>query len=459
MTKPTHATAASAPRGGALTRRGFLKGASTLGVAAGMAGTGLLTACGSSGSASSGAGSDLVQMHHDAAVGPLFAPYVKYFNAHYKPLHMTTSYVANDYATVTNQQLAAGDATYDVLFSDEGYLESWSKNGWVKQLAGLKGLSTLLANLNPGVEDALKGSDGQITALPYFRGAEIFVVNTQHLDKIKAKPPTTWDEFLSQARELKAKGIVETPYSPYWINYAFLMWHQFAAEAASEGGGELFDTKAAPQLTSNSAAASTLERWRTMYQEDLVPKDVFTTDYGGVTNIFGGGKSSFSMRYQAQVVGWRDPSQSPAAPYVTNIIIPGTTGKTHSFGAYWMMAASTKNPDAAWTALNYLGGAGKDGSYYVPKQLIAITLGLSSGYKSVDSDPDVLKSWAKWADVPVLRQQLANTVSLGPVVNQTWYPKFATQACATLQEIVIGQTSVPAGLKALSEAATSAASS
>ena len=38
------------------------------------------------------------------------------------------------------------------------------------------------------------------------------------------------------ARELKAKGIAQTPYSPYWIKYAFLMWHQFAAEAASDGG-------------------------------------------------------------------------------------------------------------------------------------------------------------------------------------------------------------------------------
>lgn len=449
----------SLPAASTMSRRGFLRGASTLGMAAGLSGTGLLAACGSSGGSSSGTGSTLLQMHHDAAVGPLFAPYVKYFNAHYKPLHLTTSYVANDYATVTNQQLAAGDASYDVLFSDEGYLESWSKNEWVKELASFKGLSKLLANLNPGVEDALKGSDGQITALPYFRGAEIFVANTQHLDKIKAKPPMTWEEFLAQARELKAKGIAATPYSPYWINYAFLMWHQFAAETASEGGGELFDAKAAPQLVDNSVAASTLQRWKTMYQEGLVPKDVFTTDYGGVTNIFGGGKSSFSMRYQAQVVGWRDPSQSPAAPHITNINIPGSTGQTHSFGAYWMMAASTKSPENAWTALEYLGGAGKDGAYYVPKHLIAITLGLSSGYASVDSDPDVLSSWGKWADVPVLKKQLANAVSLGPVVNQTWYPKFATQACSTLQQIVIGQTSIPAGLKTLSEAATSGAAS
>lgn len=443
-----------------VSRRGFLKGASTFGIAAGLTGTGLLTAaCGTSSSSGSGSatGSGTVQMHHDAAVGPLFAPYVTYFNAHYKPLKMTTSYVANDYATVTNQQLAAGDASYDVLFSDEGYLQSWSKNGWVKPLTSFSGLSKLTGNLNTGVADALKGNDGSITALPYFRGAEIFVVNTQHLDAIKASAPTTWEEFLTQARELKAKGIAQTPYSPYWINYAFLMWHQFAAETASEGGGELFDASAKPQIASNSVAASTLERWQTLYKEGLVPKDIFTTDYGGVTNVFAGGKSSFSMRYQAQVVGWRDPTQSPAAPHIKNVIIPGSKGTTHSFGAYWMMAGTAKDPDNAWTALNYLGGAGKDGSYYVPKQLVAIGLGLSSGYASVDSDPDVLKSWAKWADVPTLQKQLSNTVSLGPVVNQTWYPAFATQACSTLQEIVIGQTSVSAGLKALSDAATSAA--
>lgn len=435
-----------------VSRRSFLRGTTSLGVLAGLGGAGLLTACSSS---DDGGSPNELQMHHDAAVGPLFKPYVDYFNTHYAPLHLGTSYVAQDYLTVTNQQLAGGNASYDALFADEGYLESWSKNQWVRSLKDLPGLDKLVANMNPGVADSLKGPDGDIYALPYFQGAELFVVNTDHLEEIDASAPTSWDEFLDQARELKAKGVSQTPYSPYWIKYAFLMWHQFAAETASEGGGDLFSADGKPNLVGNPVARATLERWRTLYSEGLVPKDLFTTDYGGVTNIFGGGKSSFSMRYQAQVVGWRDPKQSPAAKAVKNVLIPGKTRQTHSFGAYWMLSYATEGNENAGTLIDYLGGAGKDGAYHVPKNLVATALGLSSGYKSVDADPAVLKSWAKWADVDALTGQLAKTVSLGAVTTKTWYPKFADLACATLQEVVLGKKSPDQGLKELSDFAAS----
>lgn len=444
--------AVSNQRGIRPTRRSFLRNTALVGIVGGVGGTSLLSACSSSGDS----GSDTsLQMHHDAAVGPLFKPYVDYFNAHYKPLHLGTSYVAQDYLTVTNQQLAGGDANYDVLFADEGYLESWSKNQWVRSLEGDAGLDKLVADMNPGVADSLKGPDGKIYALPYFQGAEIFAVNTAHLAKISAAPPATWDEFLDQTRELKSKGISETPYSPYWIKYAFLMWHQFAAETASEGGGELFDASGKPNLVDNDVARATLDRWRSLYSEGLVPKDIFTTDYGGVTNIFGGGKSSYSMRYQAQIVGWRDPKQSTAAKTIRNAMMPGSTHQTHSFGASWMMSYATKSPKNAWTVIDYLGGGGKDDSFHVPKNLVATDLGLSSGYKSVDSDPAVLKSWAEWADVKALTNQLSKTVHLGPVTTKSWYPKFADQACATLQEVVLGKKSVDDGLQELSEFATS----
>lgn len=432
-------------------RRGFLLGSAAL---VGLGSSGLLSAC--SKTSSAGDGSGTLQMHHDAAVGPLFEPYVEYFNKHYKPLKLGTSYVAQDYLTVTNQQLAGGNAEYDVLFADEGYLESWSSNGWIVSVEDLPDLDKLVTDMKPGVAEALTGPDGKLYGLPYFWGAELFCVNQAHLKKINAEAPATWDEFVEQARELKSKKISSAPYSPYWIKYAFLMWHQFATETASEGGGELFSADASPQLEDNDVAAATLDRWRTLYAEGLVPGDIFTTDYGGVTNIFAGGKSSYSMRYQAQVVGWKDPEQSLAARDITNVMMPGSTHQTHSFGAYWMMSESADKTDA-FTVIDYLGGQGKDGKFYVPKHLVAMDLGLSSGYQSVDQDPEVLKSWSAWADVDTLQKQLDNAVPLGPVTTKEWYPKFADRACATLQEVVMDKKSVGAGLKELSDFAKESA--
>lgn len=419
-------------------------------IAAGPLGA-LLAACGGGGSGGSEKLTRPLAMHHDAAVGPLFEPYVKYFNENYAPLKLETSYVAQDYFGATNQQLAGGSVDYDVLFADEGYLDSWAQNGWIRKIDDFPKTSDLFANMQPGVEDNLRDEDGTLVALPYFRGTEIFVYNQEHLGKVGAKPPATWEEFVDVARELKSKGIANTPYSPYWIKYAFLIWHQLAAEVASDGAGPLFGDTSSPDFADDPVVHSTLKRWQTMYDEGLVPKDVFTTDYGGITNIFAGGKSSFSMRYQAQVVGWKDPKQSRVAEAITNMLIPGQTHQTHSFGAYWFMAASTPEPDKAWTLMNYLGGAGKDDDYYVPKNLIDIGLGLSSGYAPVDDDPAVTDAWAKWADVDTLKEQLGNAVSLGPTVNKSWYPKFAETASGTLQEIALGKKSVEGGLKELAD--------
>lgn len=383
--------------------------------------------------------------HHDAAVGPLFEPYVRRFNRDYAPLVLRTSYVAQDYFAVTSQQLAGGNADYDVLFADEGYLELWRRNQWIRDLGDFP-TDDLLANLNPGVEADLRAASGELVALPYFRGAEIFVYNREHLDRINARPPATWDEFVEMARELKGRGISDTPYSPYWISYAFLIWHQLAAEAASDGAEPFFGESFEANFTSDPAVERTLQRWISLLKEGLVPADVFTTDYGGVTNIFAGGKSTFSLRYQAQVAGWRNPDQSRVADVVSNALIPGSTHTTHSFGAYWFMSETTGGPEQAWELMSYLGGPGRNDDYVVPKELVAKTLGLSSGYRSVDTDPEVLEAWGRWADIRVLQEQLDNVVSLGPVVNQAWYPRFLDRISVILQDIVRGRTSIRDGL-------------
>ena len=73
----------------------------------------------------------------------------------------------------------------------------------------------------------------------------------------------------------------------------------------------------------------------------------------------------------------------------------------------------------------------------------------------MDSDPEVIASWEKWADVDQLTAQLENSVSLGPTVNKTWYPKFLDQTCVILQDIVAGKKSIQDGLGESAEFVTS----
>ncbi len=392
-----------------------------------------------------------LSLHHDAALGPAFQPYVNDFNKRYTPLRLKTAYVTSDYAGTTNTQLAGGSVDYDVLFTDAGYAQSWFDNGWIQKLDGFDGAADLSASWRPGVKEENQAADGSLVTLPYYRRIEVFVYNADHLQRIGAEPPATWDEFLSQCRELKAKKVAATPYSPFWTADFSMFWVEFVTECFSSGSGPLFGDKFEPVFADDPVVAATLERWKTMLSEGLVPKDVFTTAYGDVGNIYAGGKSSFTIRYGPDVKGWRDPKKSRVAAVSRNGMIPGTTRETLSGGAQWCMTAASKNKPQAWTLLKYLSAKDKDGAYYTPLHLIALDLGLVTPYDEVNEDPQVQKAWSSWADTKALAEQQRKSRVLGKVVNQPWYGQFQTAATAALQDVVRGKKSVREGLNAAAD--------
>ncbi len=383
-----------------------------------------------------------LRLHHDSAVGPLYEPYIKDFNAKYAPLQVETSYVTGDYPTLTQTQLAGGSVDYDVLFADDGFAQKWFNAGWIRALDDIDGVKDVLADLNPGIEADCRTKDGKLITLPYYRGVEIFMYNKAHLDQIGASVPKTWDEFVATCRELKAKNVAATPYSPFWTQQFQVIWTELLAEAFSDGAGDFFDANLKPIFKDDAVVNSTLERWKTLYKEGLVPQDVFTTDYGNVANIFAGGKSSFTIRYGPQLVQFTDPKQSKAAADAKNAPIPGKAGLTLDRGAWWMMTSSTPQPQTAWQLMRYFAWKDLNGVYYFQKNLLAIGLGLQTAFKSVNNDPEVKAAWAKWCDADLLQAQITNSKTVGPVVLADWYGEFQIKASQLLQQAVIGTLSI-----------------
>lgn len=427
---------------GQLSRRRFLKASGLLGL--GVVAAAIVAACGGTAATSAPTAAPTakltrpLRLHHDSAVGPLYEPYIKDFNAKYAPLQVETSYVTGDYHVLTQTQLAGGSVEYDVLFADDGYAQKWFNAGWIRALDDIDGVKEVLAALDPGIEKSCRTTDGKLITLPYYRGVEIFIYNKEHLDTIGAAVPKTWAEFLDTCRQLKAKKVVDTPYSPFWTIQFNVIWTELLAESYSDGSGPFFDDKLKPLFQTDPVVKSTLERWATLYKEGLVPQDVFTTDYGNVANIFAGAKSSFTIRYGPQLVQFTDPKQSKSASGAKNAPMPGKTGTTHAGGAWWMMAASTPNAQAAWPLMRYFAWEDKDGKPFFQKQLLAIDLGLQTAFSSINNDPEVKAAWAKWCDADGLAAQIKNSRSDGPVVLAEWYGEFQVKASELLQEAVRG---------------------
>lgn len=443
---------ASRPSADRLSRRALLA-RTGLGALALTGGVGALaTACARTGAqsgtgaapqAGGGTSSRPLRLHHDAGVGPLFEPYITDFNERYGPTRVETSYVTADYVGVTQTQLAGGSVDYDVLFADDGYALRWFNNGWISDLSDIDGIDAVLQDISPSLQESLRAPSGELIILPYYRGVELFIYNAEHLDQIGAQPPDTWDEFVDTCRELKGRGVTRTPFSPFWpLDPPGSIWTLFSAEATSAGAAPLFDEALQPNFAQDPAVVRTLERWRLMYEEELVPRDIFTTAYGDIVNIFAGGQSTFTIRYGPQLKGFADPEQSRVASVVRNALMPGETATTLDRGAWWMMTQSTPDRDVAWTLLEYLAHKDSDGAFYVPSNLIAVDLGLQTPYDTVNRSPRVVKAWSEWANTDLLLAQLDNARSLGPVVSQEWYGDFIAEAGRLFQDATRGAISV-----------------
>ncbi len=384
-------------------------------------------------------------LRHDVAVGPLLEPYVQDFNNRY-PYELGTSYPPQDYIATTQTQFAGGSVDFDVLFADEGLTQRWYDNGWIRKIDDLPEFAEVMAEIPADLQPTLQVADGSTVALPYYRGFEIFVYNAAHLDQIGATPPKTWDEFVETCRKLKTDGVSETPFSPFWTADFGMIWYEFMSEMMSETTNPMFGDDLSPAFATDPVATSTLQRWQTLYNEELVPQDIFTTPYGDIVNIFGGGRSTFTQRYAPQLVGWKDPEQSTVADQVRNVVSPGATGATINFGANWVMAAATEHPNEAFELMKYFAWKDIDGDYYFAKNFLA-GLGLSSPYEAVNNDPAIKEAWSAWADIDQLNGQLSRSRSLGLAVNQVWYRDLTDMGIPLVQDMARGAKDIAEGLE------------
>src|SRR5260221_4374075 len=127
------------------------------------------------------------------------------------------------YPTIVSTALAGGKGGDVIHAHAYGWLEQFVKAGYFVKLdkANMPSLDNMPA-------DALIGGtfrgDGQVYALPFASQTLGLFVNKDVFDKAGLKPPTTWDEFITVSKALKAKGIIPLAngLGPSWFNQMFL---------------------------------------------------------------------------------------------------------------------------------------------------------------------------------------------------------------------------------------------
>src|SRR6478736_6444647 len=176
--------------------------------------------------------------------------------------------------------------------------------------------------------------DGKLLGIPYTNDFRVMLVNKKHFaDAGITKMPTTLDELFEDAKQIKAKGIVQypvgLPLSP--TEGASTSWYLLTKAF----GGDLFDKDFKPLfLDKDSAGYKALAFELMLLKEGLVdPASTGLKDSQINESMFAQGITSIMISGEPGRLGqMNDPKQSKVAGQVEAILVPTASGETRSFG-------------------------------------------------------------------------------------------------------------------------------
>jgi multiple sugar transport system substrate-binding protein len=342
--------------------------------------------------------------------------------------------VPGEYHAVAETKLIAGQHV-DMMYSEEDRILRWNRAGWTRSLDGLPGLDEIKSKMYEINVKNMSLPDGTLGGLPYYTGFNSFVCNQKHLDAAKLEPPASWEEFLDQCRKLKTDKIAEYPYISAWgRQWASLSWSLFSIWYSE--GAKVFDEQFNPVF--DDAFRNVLELHKTIYEEELIPQDVFTHLGESVPN-FASGQHTYMVVHEYDQKVFNTPDTSQIAGACRNAIMPGKTRSTFIWTAVYQMGANPVDERRVWNLMQFFGGKATDGKYHVATRW-ALEFGLGTPHKEVIESPEVQAAFSQWKDMKIATEQL-ETATTRDVAKTMWFPEWDWYMMGEVQDYIRGQQS------------------
>ena len=304
--------------------------------------------------------------------------------------------------------MVGGQNTPDILYSSDHWLQQWAAAGWIVPLEDhfpqVKQMSKSFAQY------AVDGMTykGKVYGLPYYADPMGFFYNEAILRKAGfTRPPSTWEELLTQAKAIKEKGLVKYP-----IGFGFSLQEPFSIEVfismVYSRGGDLFDKDLNPLFDKpGSATIKSIEWVRDALKSGVMNPESLQWDVQAGAAMRAG-TQAYGIGRASGLWALNNPAQSREAGNFKIALMPGSTHQTVGFVRFYAMSSQVpkRGPealDAAWKFLNYFGGPGPDNSYPVVRRWAA-DFGLGFAQLPLFKDTEILLSFGKWVDVPLLQR-------------------------------------------------------
>lgn len=263
----------------------------------------------------------------------------------------------------------------------------------------------------PGLLQAFRW-DGKLYALPRDASNLLIFYNRDLLKKAglpDPRPNWTWDDFLRYAKALT----VEKDGKRVQWGVSFYTFYLFWEPWVWSAGGSFYNKDHTKFALNEPAALEGLQFYLDLrYKHHVAPTPEEAQDQGGFT-MFLNGKTGLIVDGR-----WRVPTLKAKAKFDFDVV-PFPRGKAGSVvdidGSGWVMARSSKNPEAAWKLLSFL--AGPEGSQIFTKTgLIIPARGVD--VKNVEKSIQSLKDFFVYP--PPKNQQFFLTVNSGARPTETF---------------------------------------
>ena len=341
--------------------------------------------------------------------------------------------------------LVAGTPPADVTEFDWSWTGQFSAADWYLPLNDVIDADTV-KDIGPS---KIFTVNGQLLGVPYTNDFRVMLVNTKHFaDAGITKMPTTLDELVADAKQIKAKGISKyplgLPLSP--TEGASTSWYLLTKAF----GGDLFDKDFKPLFVDKDSAGYKAFAFEMMLlKEGLVdPASTGLKDSQINEDMFANGIVSVMISGEPGRLGsFNDPKNSKVAGQIGAITVPTESGKTRSFGLPEALGIPkvSQHREAAIAFVKWFTSKEFQEENYGNGALPTRTSALSE----LNDQKKLISGDALVAQAPTVE----------PLFSQgtpPWYPSFSSAVNTNINSAAKGEISVDQAMQNIAEGAKKA---
>ena len=367
--------------------------------------------------------------------------------------------VTGDYPAIMEQNLMAG-AELDVLYANPSQAGRYFDGGWIMPAEALSNIDEIKADMYPNILDAWTYK-GQLLGLSYFVSTRgVMHVNLKkyyELGFTDADFPANWDALYDQLYEMRDKGL-EQPFLPHWINEWYGISWAFDFEVMNRGGQVAHPDNHAPLLTTDAdgAAYKTLEDWKRIWNDGLVPEEVLTYNESSYIDAYASGRYVFSPQQLYDLETFNREDRSQIAGHASLLPYQGQSWGLLDSAVYLMTSRERgdAHTDDVKRFASWYGYQDQTGNVFVGNRWMLESM-LFSGYKSVmesDAAAERMKNaLAREQDIAAVLEVYAATPYPKGIWSVVWAEEFNSWLKETLQEFLQDDGDIVETIEAINE--------